>query len=96
MIHADPFEPFVICTDDGDHHVSHRERVTHAPGTRSAAVAAADGTIVEIDLASATAMTAAELAQQDADDIEAGRDGLDEIHRGESIPWEQVQSELGL
>ena len=41
-------------------------------------------------------LTDREREQQDADDLAAARDGLEEIRRGESVPWEQVKAELGL
>jgi len=37
-----------------------------------------------------------ELAKQDADDVTAARDGLEEIRSGDSILWEELKTRLGL
>jgi hypothetical protein len=50
-IHAVPFQPFVIRVADGQQlRVPHPDFITHAPGTRTAAVSLPDGTIEFIDL----------------------------------------------
>jgi hypothetical protein len=55
-----------------------------------------DDSFQVIDLASAYAEPMDELARQDADDVAACRDGLEEIQRGASVPWEQAKAEVGV
>ena len=71
------------------------DHLAHVPGTGTAAVAAADGTIEVVDLAAAYAETLDELARQDADDVAACEAALREVAEHGSIPWEQVKAEWG-
>ena len=61
LMRAVPFVPFALCTDSGDFHVPTLDHVAHVPGTPTAAVVTADGTIEVVDLAAAYAETLAEL-----------------------------------
>jgi hypothetical protein len=60
-IRATPFRPFTIRVADGQQlNVPHPEFITHAPGTRTAAVSIGDGTIEIIDLLLVTGLVTEE------------------------------------
>ena len=96
LLHAVPFVPFAFCRDEGDVPVPDRDWIAHRPGAAQAVVCMPDDSFQVIDLASAYAEAMDELARQDTDDVAACRDGLGEIQRGASVPWEQAKAELGL
>jgi hypothetical protein len=96
LMHAIPFEPFVLCRDQGDVHVPDRDWIAHRPGARSAVVLLPDDAVAVIDLDHVYAETLAEIQRQDADDMAAARDGREQFRRGECVPWDRLKAELGL